>query len=43
MGDEALPGTQDQKARSNQADGNVARKHGAKISHQGINDPGNRA
>ena len=43
MGDEALSGAQDQKARYNQANGNVARKHGTKRSHQGINDPGNRA
>ena len=43
MGVEALPGAQDQKSRSNQADGNIVRKHGAKRIHQGINDPGNRA
>ena len=43
MGKEALPGAQDQKARANQADGNVARTHGAKRSYQGVNYPGNRA
>ena len=43
MGEEALLGAQDQKARANQADENVAQKHGAKRSYQGINYPGNRA
>ena len=43
MGLKALPGTQDQKARSYQADGNFARKYGAKRCNEGTNDPRNRA
>ena len=43
MGNEALPGAQDQKARANQADGNFARIDGAKRSYQGVNYLGNRA
>ena len=43
MGDEALPGAQDQKARANQVDGNIAWIHGTERSYQGVNYLGNRA
>ena len=39
MGFKSLLRAQDQKARTCQANGNFARKYGAKRSNKGINDP----